>query len=132
LSWLIFPYCRYIYLPFYLKFLILFICFLGIIMGYFIFKIKNLNIFIYFFRFFFLKYFFSCIWFIPILSTFFISSKILLCGYKYRKILDFGWIEYYGGGGIFNILKNYRIKLNYLLTNYLFIYFIFLVFFFII
>lgn len=104
LSWLIFNYSRLIILTKILKFLVLFICFMGGALRYFIvFNLKRRGILIYFNR---------LIWFLPILRSFNINKIFLLVGMFYYKRVDFGWNELLGGG-----LVNYLLKLNYYYMN---------------
>nr|QDP18131.1 NADH dehydrogenase subunit 5 [Algete brunneri] len=71
LSWLIFP-CPYlIVLPYYLKFLTIFVVLLGGYLGYFISKMV-LGFSLYSFKYYFLTGFLGSMWFMPYLSTVFI------------------------------------------------------------
>lgn len=119
LNWLIFPYFSFIYLPFFLKILILIICLFGILIGYLIFRIFNY----YFFIFFKLKnlfyIFFSSIWFLPILSTLNLNLKTLYLRKSYLKNFDFGWRELVGGFYFRKILIKYIKNLNRLNNNQL-------------
>lgn len=124
LSWLIFPFYSFIFLPFYLKYLTIFVCLIGILIGYLIFRINNFFL-KYFIKVYLLKYFLSSIWFIPFFSTLRVISNSLKIGIIYSQFLDFGWLEYFGGKNIFNLLKFFRIKLNKFSENYFFIYLIF-------
>lgn len=119
--WLIFPFFNLVMLRFFLKIFILLVCFLGIIFGIFIFNFLN-------FKFKYLKnnlimkfrYFFSLIWFIPIIFCNFFNIYFLNFINKYKFYLDIGWIEYIGGG-IFikffifiKFLINFNIKMYYI------------------
>lgn len=96
LSWLIFPSFYCICLPFYLKNLILLVCFLGGLLGI------TLN----YFKFFFLNksfqnyyssIFSSSMWFIPMLSTIGVIKYPLNLGQFITKYIDMGWLEFWGG-----------------------------------
>lgn len=108
LSWLIFPFFNLILLNFYLKFLTLFICFLGLIFGYFIFNLKD------FFNIKFNKlllkinYFFSLIWFLPIIFCYFLNFLVLNLINKYKFYLDLGWIEFLGGNFFLKFINFYK------------------------
>jgi NADH-ubiquinone oxidoreductase chain 5 len=46
-------------------------------------------------------FFYGSMWFIPLLSTYGVSFWPLEVGYRTVKVFDFGWIEYFGGQGIY-------------------------------
>jgi len=101
LRWLLFPSPLIICLPKYLKFLTLLVCLLGGLLGYFISLIS---------LFFFNKSFnnkiidfFRIIWFIPIISTYFVVKLPLKIGFNI-KLIDQGWREYFGAYNLFNYL----------------------------
>lgn len=126
LSWLIFPYYSFIFLPFYYKFLTLFVCFLGFFIGYFFFSHNNFFL-KYSLKVYLLKRFLSRIWFLPFFSTLFVISDFLKIGEINLKVVDLGWIEYFGSQGIFLLLKGYSNKFINFIENFFFI--IFLLFF---
>jgi len=45
-------------------------------------------------------------WFMPFFSTYGISFGPLGVGYKATKVFDSGWIEYFGGQGLYWVLFN--------------------------
>ena len=120
--WFIFPFFNLVILNFFLKIFILLVCFLGILFGIFFFNYLNFILFnfknIIFLK---LNYFFSLIWFIPIIFCNFFNILFLKFINKYKLFLDLGWIEYFGGGIFINfylILKffiNINFKLFFLL-----------------
>nr|YP_007474954.1 NADH dehydrogenase subunit 5 [Asiotmethis zacharjini]AFR34265.1 NADH dehydrogenase subunit 5 [Asiotmethis zacharjini] len=102
LSWLIFPVPYMISLPYYLKFLTMFVVLSGAYLGYLIsdmnlsrvlFSLKGLP---------FVK-FVGSMWFMPFLSTKFISYLPLKYGYMSSKTFDYGWGELFGGQGIYSL-----------------------------
>nr|UGS80197.1 NADH dehydrogenase subunit 5 [Dagualachesilla anchicayaensis] len=130
MSWLIFLDFEGIFLPLSLKFLTLFICLLGGVSGYLLgvnnmFSMYNNN-YIY------MKTMFGEMWFLPYLSTYTINFLVLKLGYLYLKIFDFGWLEFFGGQGLYNSLKNFSLlilTLNILnIFNYIFFFILFILF----
>nr|QTZ18975.1 NADH dehydrogenase subunit 5 [Epicypta sp. WQY003] len=105
LSWLIFPSCYLICLPFYLKLLTLVVCLMGGFTGYLISNIKLLtlnkslmsNS---------LVNFLGSMWFMPFLSTVGIVKYPLHLGYLSLKSMDQGWSEFSGGQMLYNSLIN--------------------------
>nr|YP_009497830.1 NADH dehydrogenase subunit 5 [Prismostictoides unihyala]AWT58509.1 NADH dehydrogenase subunit 5 [Prismostictoides unihyala] len=108
LSWLIFSYPYMIYLPWNMKMMVIYVSFLGGIMGYLIsnMQIYSLNKFMMAYN---LSNFLSLMWFMPNLSTYGLNYYFLNFGQKLLKIVDLGWSEVYSGQGMINILKNYSI-----------------------
>jgi hypothetical protein len=47
------------------------------------------------------SYFSGSMWFIPLFYTYGASFWPLEVGYRTVKVFDFGWIEYFGGQGIY-------------------------------
>nr|YP_009562036.1 NADH dehydrogenase subunit 5 [Choroedocus capensis]QAU54133.1 NADH dehydrogenase subunit 5 [Choroedocus capensis] len=102
LSWLIFPIPYMISLPYYLKFLTIFVVVLGSYLGYLIssvgfsdelFSLKMLSS----------VSFIGSMWFMPFLSTNLISYLPLKFGYYSSKSLDYGWGELFGGQGLYSL-----------------------------
>nr|YP_009227662.1 NADH dehydrogenase subunit 5 [Phlaeoba tenebrosa]AHI52116.1 NADH dehydrogenase subunit 5 [Phlaeoba tenebrosa] len=102
LSWLIFPIPQMIVLPYYLKFLTIIVVILGSYMGYFISDFKfsynlfSLNMLSF-------VSFAGSMWFMPYLSTNFISYLPLKIGYYSSKSFDYGWGELFGGQGLYSL-----------------------------
>lgn len=140
LSWLIFPFYNLIILPFYLKFLVLFVCLLGGLLGYFIYRVFNIyylvkrNLRLVFI------YFVSLIWFIPRIFSYKLNYYFLNKGMLYLKRFDFGWNEIFRGGFInifmkfsslnlwfleFNQLKNYFLSVLRFIFIYIFLIFLY-------
>lgn len=90
LAWLIMPVISAVYLPLYLKILVLGVIsggiFLGIFINYFYIILSFRNQ---------LKFlrFLGGIWFLPYLTTYGVRGGILKLGLNFKKILDLGWIE---------------------------------------
>nr|YP_009330841.1 NADH dehydrogenase subunit 5 [Sinopodisma tsinlingensis]APD83424.1 NADH dehydrogenase subunit 5 [Sinopodisma tsinlingensis] len=102
LSWLIFPIPYMIVLPFYLKFLTMIVVILGSYFGY---LISNSNFSHNLFSLNMLSFvsFTGSMWFMPFLSTNFISYLPLKFGYYSSKSFDYGWGEMIGGQGLYNL-----------------------------
>lgn len=100
LNWLLFPFPQIICLPIYLKFLTLFVCIVGGVLGY---LISNINFFSYnkSLNYYFFSFFSSSIWFIPSLSTISVVYFPISIRFKIFKILDQGWFEFFGIQQIF-------------------------------
>nr|YP_009236802.1 NADH dehydrogenase subunit 5 [Telchinia polis]AMJ17260.1 NADH dehydrogenase subunit 5 [Telchinia polis] len=118
LSWLIFYYPYMIYLPFSLKMMVIYVTFIGLIMGYLVsmMNIHSLSKFMVTYN---LSYFFVTMWFLPSLSTYGLNYYFLSFGQKLFKNMDLGWSEYYSGQGIFNVVKyNSVIYYVYQMNNF--------------
>jgi NADH-ubiquinone oxidoreductase chain 5 len=127
LNWLIFPFSFILILTTPIKFLTLVICLLGGVSGV---LISNINFFTFnkSLSFYFFSYFFSFIWFIPIISTFGVNFYSISFGLKFLKSLDQGWVEYFGVQQVFYYFINFsKISQRFQLNN-LKIYFSFFVF----
>nr|QOL00641.1 NADH dehydrogenase subunit 5 [Kingdonella pienbaensis] len=102
LSWLIFPIPCMIVLPYYLKFLTITVVILGSYFGYLIFKsnftqkLFSMNILSF-------MSFMGSMWFMPFLSTKFISYLPLKFGYYSLKSFDYSWGEILGGQGLYSL-----------------------------
>nr|QZP41042.1 NADH dehydrogenase subunit 5 [Geoscapheus dilatatus] len=102
LSWLIFPTPSYIFLPIYLKVLVIMISLIG---GWFGYELSMISIgedkvSLYLIN---LSSFLGSMWYMPYLSTFGVSMNPLMTGYLSMKSFDMGWNEYFGGWGIYNM-----------------------------
>nr|AQP29371.1 NADH dehydrogenase subunit 5 [Trinervitermes sp. IND2] len=105
LMWLICPTPSMICLPYYLKFLTLFVVFLGGWLGYevagFVFGDKLFSMYLYN-----ISSFSGSMWFMPFFSTYGVSFGPLAVGYKATKVFDSGWMEFFGGQGLYWVLFN--------------------------
>nr|AQP28203.1 NADH dehydrogenase subunit 5 [Nasutitermes longirostris] len=105
LMWLICPTPSMICLPYYLKFLTLFVVFLGGWLGYeiagFVFGDKLLSMFLYN-----ISSFSGSMWFMPFFSTYGVSFGPLGVGYSATSVFDSGWMEFFGGQGLYWVLFN--------------------------
>nr|YP_009740687.1 NADH dehydrogenase subunit 5 [Ergatettix dorsifera]QID03649.1 NADH dehydrogenase subunit 5 [Ergatettix dorsifera] len=129
LSWLIFPVPTCIYLPFGLKVLTMVVVLLGFYFGLIVsglrFIIKNVN------NSSFTKDFLGLMWFMPIISTKFLSYGALTAGGLYSVCMDYGWLEYYGAQGIYNFfilfISQYLSLFDYNFKTYLMMFSLFFV-----
>nr|AQP26791.1 NADH dehydrogenase subunit 5 [Pericapritermes latignathus] len=105
LMWLICPTPSVICLPYYLSFLTLFVLFVGGWLGY---EMSNFMFGDNLFSFIMYKVssFSGSMWFMPFFSTYGVSSFPLNIGYNATSVFDFGWMEYFGGQGLYWILFN--------------------------
>nr|AVN67987.1 NADH dehydrogenase subunit 5 [Macropanesthia sp. B115] len=102
LSWMTFPTPSYIFLPFYLKILVILVSLIGGWIGYGLSMIGigednyslDLNNF---------SEFLGSMWYMPYISTYGVSMGPLMLGYISLKSFDGGWNEYFGGQGIYNM-----------------------------
>nr|AQP30212.1 NADH dehydrogenase subunit 5 [Oriensubulitermes inanis] len=105
LMWLICPTPSMICLPYYLKFLTLFVVFLGGWLGYeiagFVFGDKLFSMYLYN-----VSSFSGSMWFMPFFSTYGVSFSPLEVGYRATSVFDSGWMEFFGGQGLYWILFN--------------------------
>nr|YP_009307639.1 NADH dehydrogenase subunit 5 [Curvipennis wixiensis]AOR82451.1 NADH dehydrogenase subunit 5 [Curvipennis wixiensis] len=102
LSWLIFPIPYMIVLPFYLKFLTITVVILGSYFGYLISK-SNFSHNLFSLNMLSFVSFTGSMWFMPFLSTKFISYLPLKFGFYSSKSFDYGWGEMLGGQGLYNL-----------------------------
>nr|QTH79167.1 NADH dehydrogenase subunit 5 [Heptamelus sp.] len=101
LSWLIFPVPNFICLSFYFKIFPLILIMLGVFLGYFIY-LKNLNS--YNVKMVFLNWFFSLMWFLPLISTYGMVGMFLNFSKNFSLKIDQSWTEYIMGRGALKIL----------------------------
>nr|UFZ13067.1 NADH dehydrogenase subunit 5 [Protohermes niger] len=116
LSWLIFPTPSVIVLPFLLKTMALSVSIFGLWIGYEMAKF-SLSWNLYSLNTYFLTNFLGSMWFMPILSTKFISNYFLKLGYMIIKSVDQGWSEMLGGQGMYKFMQSYSQVNQYLQFN---------------
>nr|UQJ73493.1 NADH dehydrogenase subunit 5 [Diamesa sp. 11XL] len=121
LSWLIFPTPEMICLPPILKFLTLFVCITGGVIGY---LISNVSLYFYnkSLNNYFSSFFMSSMWFLPTLAT---SGSVfypLLLGMSVIKSFDQGWSEYFGGQHIYKLMSYFSMFNQFLQNNNLKVY----------
>nr|YP_010895217.1 NADH dehydrogenase subunit 5 [Ornidia obesa]WJW73756.1 NADH dehydrogenase subunit 5 [Ornidia obesa] len=115
LSWLIFFTPHMICLPYYMKYMTLFVCILGGLFGYLISKIslfffnKSLNMYLF-------SMFVGSMWFMPYLSTYGIINYSLKIGMNVVKVVDQGWSEFIGSQNLYKQLVEFS-RFNNLLQN---------------
>nr|AIY61692.1 NADH dehydrogenase subunit 5 [Isognathotermes fungifaber] len=105
LMWLICPTPSVICLPYYLSFLTLFVVFIGGWLGYllagFAFGDSLISVYLYS-----ISSFVGSMWFMPFFSTYGVSFIPLEMGYSMTSVFDSGWMEYFGGQGLYWIFFN--------------------------
>nr|AVN67932.1 NADH dehydrogenase subunit 5 [Parcoblatta fulvescens] len=102
LSWIIFPSPSLIMLPMHLKLLVVMISIVGGWIGYELSKcsLGNNLMMLNFMQ---LSNFLGSMWYMPYISTYGFSYYPLTIGYYSLKVFDYGWDEYFGGQGMFNM-----------------------------
>lgn len=125
INWLIFPFLPLICLSFFFKLLTLFTCLLGGIVGFLLSKVRNYYIKNKSFNYYFFSYFSRVMWFLPLLSTVGVTFMPLNQGFQIFKILDQGWLEFFGiqylylyfikFSQIFQVLQLNNIKIYFML-----------------
>nr|AQP30323.1 NADH dehydrogenase subunit 5 [Rhynchotermes nasutissimus] len=105
LMWLICPTPSVICLPYYLSFLTLFVVFVGGWLGYEIASFV-LGDSLYSVVFYSSSSFSGSMWFMPFFSTYGVSFGPLGLGYSATSVFDSGWMEYFGGQGMYWVLFN--------------------------
>nr|YP_009250500.1 NADH dehydrogenase subunit 5 [Coptotermes michaelseni]AMX22751.1 NADH dehydrogenase subunit 5 [Coptotermes michaelseni] len=103
LMWLICPTPSVICLPYYLSFLTFFVVLLGGWLGY---EISGFNFGDYLFSVYYygVSSFSGSMWFMPFFSTYGVSFGPLGFGYDSMSVFDSGWMEYFGGQGLYWVL----------------------------
>nr|YP_009351515.1 NADH dehydrogenase subunit 5 [Macrotermes muelleri]AQP29802.1 NADH dehydrogenase subunit 5 [Macrotermes muelleri] len=106
LMWLICPTPSVVCLPYYLSFLTLLVIILGGWVGYvlagFVFG-DGLFSMVWYVP----SSFSGSMWYMPFLSTYGISFWPLEVGYSTTSVFDFGWMEYFGGQGVYWFFFNF-------------------------
>nr|WKU84216.1 NADH dehydrogenase subunit 5 [Senaspis dibapha] len=115
LSWLIFLTPYTICLPYYLKFMTLFVCIVGGLIGYFISKISLFN-FNKSLNYYYLSMFVGSMWFMPYISTYGVINYSLKLGMNVVKNFDQGWSEFMGSQNLYKQLVNYS-QFSYIIQN---------------
>nr|QNE85831.1 NADH dehydrogenase subunit 5 [Microphor holosericeus] len=115
LSWLLFPSPSMICLPFYLKFMTLFVCLIGGLVGYLMSNVKLFfsNKSLYYKN---ISNLLGGMWFMPFISTYGLIFYPLNLGGLTSKSFDQGWSEYFGAQNLYFSLANYS-KYNQLIQN---------------
>nr|WMY24008.1 NADH dehydrogenase subunit 5 [Psammotermes sp.] len=105
LMWLICPTPSVVCLPYYLSYLTLFVVIFGGWVGYNVagFDFSD-NLFS--MRLYGVSSFSGSMWFMPFFSTYGVSFSPLDFGYTSMKVFDYGWVEYFGGQGLYWVLFN--------------------------
>nr|YP_009351684.1 NADH dehydrogenase subunit 5 [Ruptitermes arboreus]AQP30386.1 NADH dehydrogenase subunit 5 [Ruptitermes arboreus] len=105
LMWLICPTPSMICLPYYLKFLTLLVLFIGGWVGY---EMASFSFSdgLFSMHFYVVSSFSGSMWFMPFFSTYGVSYFPLGLGYGATSVFDSGWMEYFGGQGMYWFLFN--------------------------
>nr|YP_009711357.1 NADH dehydrogenase subunit 5 [Reticulitermes tibialis]QGA46873.1 NADH dehydrogenase subunit 5 [Reticulitermes tibialis] len=105
LMWLICPTPSVICLPYYLSFLTLFFISLGGLIGYEMagFSLGDYLLSVHYYK---VSSFSGSMWFMPFFSTYGVSFSSLWLGYGSMRVFDSGWMEYFGGQGLYWVLFN--------------------------
>nr|AIY61575.1 NADH dehydrogenase subunit 5 [Prorhinotermes canalifrons] len=105
LMWLICPTPSVICLPYYLSFLTMFVVILG---GWLGFSMADFEVSssLFSMRLYSSSFFSGSMWFMPFFSTYGVSFGPLDVGYRSMKVFDYGWVEYFGGQGLYWVLFN--------------------------
>nr|YP_010701659.1 NADH dehydrogenase subunit 5 [Sphaerophoria philanthus]WCJ53220.1 NADH dehydrogenase subunit 5 [Sphaerophoria philanthus] len=121
LSWLMFPSPYMISLPYYMKFMTLFVCIVGGLIGYLISNMslftKNKSLSNYY-----ISMFSGSMWFMPYISTYGIINYSLKIGMNVVMNFDQGWSEFMGSQNLYKQLTINSQFLNFLQNNNLKVY----------
>nr|UEK75604.1 NADH dehydrogenase subunit 5 [Epistrophe lamellata] len=121
LSWLMFPSPYMISLPYYMKFMTLFVCIVGGLIGYLISNVslftKNKSLSNYY-----ISMFSGSMWFMPYISTYGIINYSLKIGMNVVMNFDQGWSEFMGSQNLYKQLTINSQFLNFLQNNNLKVY----------
>nr|WOR80908.1 NADH dehydrogenase subunit 5 [Anaspides tasmaniae] len=105
MSWLIFPFPLMICLSVSFKFIALIVSLIGGSLGYLMNLLGEINL-LKSLSFYSQVVFYGSMWFMPLLSSWWVSKGILKIAKKYQKMGDYGWYEFYGGQGVFKWVMN--------------------------
>nr|YP_010988707.1 NADH dehydrogenase subunit 5 [Anaspides jarmani]WOR81025.1 NADH dehydrogenase subunit 5 [Anaspides jarmani] len=105
MSWLIFPFPYMICLSALFKFMALIVSASGGMLGYLMNLLGEVNL-LKSLNFYKQVVFYGSMWFMPLLSSWWMSSMVLKFAKKYQKVGDYGWYEFYGGQGTFKWMLN--------------------------
>nr|QNG56386.1 NADH dehydrogenase subunit 5 [Macrohyliota sp. 1 MJ-2020] len=126
LMWLMFSSLNMVCLPLIMKLMTLFLIVIGMWIGIELSKF-NLNYNLKSLKYYYLSLFLSLMWNLPYLSTMGLNYNILYMTKNY-KMIDQGWIEYYGGQGMKILIMNMMLFFQKLFKNHLKIYFMIMIF----
>nr|YP_006073063.1 NADH dehydrogenase subunit 5 [Acetes chinensis]AEQ36597.1 NADH dehydrogenase subunit 5 [Acetes chinensis] len=121
LSWLIFPTPYMICMSLFMKTLALSVSVLGGALGYFM-NMGSFNYILNSLKNYDLTVFLGSMWFMPYLSTRGTMNSFLSVGNDFQSVGDNGWLEYYGGQGIYHSTNKSSLNLQVLQDNMLKIY----------
>nr|WKU83890.1 NADH dehydrogenase subunit 5 [Claraeola sicilis] len=121
LNWLIFSTPVLVVLPTYMKMLILMVCLLGGLLGYYI-SLLSLYSFNKSLSYYLFSYYLGSMWFMPYISSYGIIKLYLSMGFNYVKIFDMGWSEYFGSQNLYINLGFYSTGFTVMHDNNLSVY----------
>nr|YP_010988720.1 NADH dehydrogenase subunit 5 [Anaspides eberhardi]WOR81051.1 NADH dehydrogenase subunit 5 [Anaspides eberhardi] len=105
MSWLIFPFPWMICLSTSFKLIALIISLIGGGLGYLLNLLGEINL-LKSLDFYNQVVFYGSMWFMPLLSSWWVSNKIFKIAKNCQKSGDYGWYEFYGGQGVFKWMMN--------------------------
>lgn len=121
-SWFVIPFSDLAVLPFFLRISILFVVFFGGLAGVFLGSWSVLGSKSFYYIFYFISFFSGGIWFMPYLSTRYSVFLPLYLGELYYRVGDHGWLEYFGGQGIYRGISFYSSRLQHAHDNLINVY----------
>nr|YP_010585933.1 NADH dehydrogenase subunit 5 [Maesaipsyche stengeli]UZZ43656.1 NADH dehydrogenase subunit 5 [Maesaipsyche stengeli] len=121
LSWLIFPYPYSLNLFGYKKFIIMMVLMMGVMMGGLFFSLSKIYVLKFSLK---MNLFVTMMWFLPFISSNSLSIFGLSKSNLLLKLLDYGWLEKFGGQCIYNYIHSMS-NLNYVVQLSFFKIFIF-------
>nr|YP_009732543.1 NADH dehydrogenase subunit 5 [Trachys auricollis]QHS71066.1 NADH dehydrogenase subunit 5 [Trachys auricollis] len=121
LSWLILPFPYFICLTLTMKMMTLLVILLGSWLGYQL-SLVSINSNLFSLNSIISSTFISLMWNMPFLSTVGVNKPVLSTGDNYYKLMDQGWLEYFGSQNIYYYLMNSSKFLTSLFSNNLKIY----------
>nr|QWB85814.1 NADH dehydrogenase subunit 5 [Distenia gracilis] len=124
--WLLMTKPYYICLSLPMKLITIFVIFTGMLVGYSL-SHMQISVVLYSFYYRYISSFMGSMWNLPILSTLGVNYYVIFGGSAYSKILDQGWLEFYGGQGLKN-LSVFSLFFQFVSNNHLKIYFLLMVF----
>nr|YP_009764371.1 NADH dehydrogenase subunit 5 [Synalpheus microneptunus]QIS92009.1 NADH dehydrogenase subunit 5 [Synalpheus microneptunus] len=116
LSWSVFPGPSMICLTLMVKLLALVVSIVGGLVGYLL-NVVGASFRLYCLKAVSLVTFSGSMWFMPFLSSKVASVGVLSGGYSYYHTMDSGWLEYYGGGGLYSLFSWASSKLQFIQDN---------------
>nr|YP_010411437.1 NADH dehydrogenase subunit 5 [Coraebus diminutus]URN73083.1 NADH dehydrogenase subunit 5 [Coraebus diminutus] len=116
LMWMILSFCYMVCLPMILKLLTLLVILSGAWVGVLASSLRlgEQNLVLNWMK---ASLFFSSMWNMPFLSTFWVSKFILVEGAQFSKYVDQGWLEYSGSQNLYKVLSKSSSSMNFVNNN---------------